>query len=68
MFHCPQCHSIIYSRRSRRCGFCEATLPKSLHFTEEQRAKIEKEMIESEKNHREMMHHLDQMTNHERSI
>jgi uncharacterized Zn finger protein (UPF0148 family) len=68
MVHCPHCHAIIYSRRSGRCGVCEAELPKSLHFTEEQRAKIEEEMRESEKNHRAMMSHLDQVTDHERSI
>jgi uncharacterized Zn finger protein (UPF0148 family) len=66
MFHCPHCHSIIYSRRSGRCGVCEAELPENLHLTEEQRAKIEEQMMESENNHREMLSHLDRVTEHER--
>jgi coenzyme F420-reducing hydrogenase beta subunit len=58
MFHCPQCRSIIYSPRSKRCGVCEAELPEHLHLDDEQRQKIETQMKESEHKHRETLAHI----------
>ena len=43
---CPQCGSIIYSRRNVLCGVCGDRLPPELLFTPEQRAVVEKELEE----------------------
>ena len=53
--NCPKCDSIIYSRRSGRCGVCGDLLPKDLLFTDEQRLKIETQIQEDEERHNESM-------------
>jgi len=35
-FRCPNCHSLIYSRRPKICGQCGALLPSELLLTDEQ--------------------------------
>ena len=35
-FKCPECHSLIYSRRAKICGQCGASLPAELLLTDEQ--------------------------------
>ena len=30
---CPSCNSVVYTRRHRRCGVCEAELPESVLFS-----------------------------------
>src|SRR5262249_54042175 len=35
-FRCPQCQALIYSRKSKLCGQCGATLPRELVLTDEQ--------------------------------
>src|SRR3954467_5212130 len=37
---CPECHSIIYSRRHRLCGVCNQPLPESLLFTPRESQRI----------------------------
>jgi len=38
---CPQCGSIIYSRRNVLCGVCGKRLPEELLFTPAERAAVE---------------------------
>jgi len=64
--NCPSCHAVISSRRSGKCGVCGEALPPSLLFTPEQRAKLEKEMAQLEKNHRAALQHMDRTCEHER--
>ena len=35
-FRCPNCHSLIYSRKPKTCGQCGALLPSELLLTDEQ--------------------------------
>jgi hypothetical protein len=42
--HCPECHSIVYSRRALLCGVCGKRLPDSFRFHGEQAEKIEGEL------------------------
>jgi len=63
--NCPECDSIIYSRRSGRCGVCGAALPQDCLFTDEQRAKIEAPMKEDEMRHKEALSKIAQIPNGE---
>ncbi len=47
-FRCPQCDSIIYSRRSRLCGVCSQPLPESYLFNPHEAERLGK-MLETEK-------------------
>jgi hypothetical protein len=41
---CPNCGSIIYSRRNVLCGVCGKRLPEELLFTVEEREKVDHEL------------------------
>ena len=43
-YRCPKCHRLIYDRRSKKCGWCDAELPEELLFTKEESDKVNKEM------------------------
>lgn len=45
---CPNCGSIIYSRRNKLCGVCETLLPEELLFSPEEKKQWDK-VIEVEK-------------------
>jgi len=52
---CPECDSIIYSRKSKLCGVCSATLPEEFHLTRQEEARL-KQMLEAERNrHRQWL-------------
>jgi len=42
-FKCPNCHSVIYSRKRNTCGQCGEDLPAHLLFTPEQVRNLEKQ-------------------------
>ena len=48
---CPQCDSIVYSRRHKLCGVCSQPLPDSFSFSAEEGRRLEK-ILESEKRRR----------------
>jgi len=41
---CPECGSIVYSRRALLCGVCGKRLPEEFHFHGEQAQKVEHEL------------------------
>ena len=45
---CPNCGSIIYSRRNKLCGVCGKPLPEDLLFSPEERRKWD-QVIEDDK-------------------
>ncbi len=45
---CPQCQSIVYSRRHRLCGVCSEPLPEEFLFSTTEARRIE-ELIESDR-------------------
>ena len=45
-YHCPSCRRIIYSRRLRHCGFCNAEIPEELRFSSEEIAELDKKDAE----------------------
>ncbi|MDB6079871.1 MAG: hypothetical protein JWO82_3618 [Akkermansiaceae bacterium] len=42
--HCPDCGSIVYSRRSPKCGVCGKPLPESFRFSPEEAARYEEQL------------------------
>lgn len=42
--HCPECGSIVYSRRSAKCGVCAKPLPESFRFPPEEAARHEEQL------------------------
>ena len=49
---CPNCDSLIYSRRHKLCGVCAEPLPASILFSEEQAERIESLLDEERQRHR----------------
>ena len=43
---CPNCGSVIYSRRNPLCGACGEKLPEGVLFSPKQRQLVEKEMAD----------------------
>lgn len=43
-YKCPDCGSVIYSRKHVLCGVCGKRLPDSLLFTPEDRAMVDQQM------------------------
>ncbi len=44
---CPTCNALLYSRRARLCGHCNAVLPEELHLSDEEaRARDEAHALE----------------------
>lgn len=50
---CPSCQRILYNRRLKRCGFCNATIPERMRFSPEKIASLEREMAELESSRRQ---------------
>ena len=50
---CPNCGSIIYSRRNVLCGVCGQRLPDELLFNSDQREIVERELKEAKRRARE---------------
>ena len=50
---CPECGSVIYSRRNILCGVCGERLPEELLFTNEEREAVERELEELKQRERE---------------
>ena len=48
-FRCPNCHSLIYSRKNKICGVCERPLPEELILNGDQIALLKKQMEHEEK-------------------
>lgn len=53
--HCPECHSIIYSRRHRLCGVCGLPLPVELLFSPSESARVERLLRGEQTRHRKWM-------------
>jgi len=51
--HCPSCSRVLYNRRLARCGFCGATIPEELRFTQEEIAALDRKMAELEESRRQ---------------
>jgi hypothetical protein len=49
---CPECHSVIYSRRHRLCGVCSHPLPEHLLFTANESIRIEQLLRDERQRHR----------------
>ena len=45
---CPECHSIVYSRRHRLCGVCNHPLPENLLFSVNEARRIQ-QIIDTER-------------------
>src|SRR5262249_45203625 len=46
---CPNCGSVIYSRRNALCGVCGQRLPAELLFTPEERQRVERDLSEAKR-------------------
>jgi len=42
--HCPSCKRVLYNRRLKRCGFCNAAIPAELQFTPDEIAALDRQM------------------------
>jgi len=60
---CPQCRSIVYSRRHRLCGVCGEELPEQLLFSVVEAARVERLLAYERSQHRKW---LEQRTSNER--
>jgi hypothetical protein len=52
---CPECDSIVYSRRHRLCGVCNQPLPEHLLFSVREAARIEQLLQTERLRHRQWM-------------
>ena len=52
---CPECDSIIYSRRHRLCGVCGQALPDNLLFTVIEARRVETILSAERERHRKWM-------------
>lgn len=43
-YYCPTCQRLLYNRRLKRCGFCDAAIPENLRFTPEEIAAQDKKV------------------------
>lgn len=50
---CPNCSSMIYSRKNVLCEVCGERLPPELLFTAEERAAVERDMADAKRRSRE---------------
>ena len=55
---CPECHSIVYSRRHPLCGVCGAELPPQLLFSDMESARVAALLKAERERHREWMSKL----------
>ena len=65
-FRCPNCHSLIYSRKNKICGVCEKPLPKELLMSDAEIAFWKKEMDQEEKREKEFNQQMNAAGSHER--
>ncbi len=56
---CPECHSIVYSRRHRLCGVCNQPLPEHLLFTAMEAQRVEQLLQVERSRHRLWMEQRD---------
>ena len=52
---CPECDSVVYSRRHRLCGVCNQPLPEHLLFNVMEAARIEQLLQTERLRHRQWM-------------
>jgi hypothetical protein len=50
---CPECKRVLYNRRLKRCGFCNAIIPQDLQFTPAESAVLDRKMAELEESRRQ---------------
>ena len=53
--HCPECDSIIYSRRHKLCGVCGQALPANLLFTVMEAQRVEALVSTERQRHKKWM-------------
>ena len=58
-YRCPYCNAPIYNRKNKICGVCEKPLPKELLLSDEQIARLEKQMNREEKRAEEFGRQMD---------
>lgn len=53
--YCPSCHRILYNRRLKNCGFCQAEIPDELRFSDEEIRRLDAiaEQLKEEREKRE---------------
>ena len=56
---CPECHSIVYSRRNPLCGVCGSELPPEALFSAVEAARVETLMKLEGRRHREWLEEKD---------
>ena len=49
---CPQCNSLVYTRRHRQCGVCEQVLPLSFLFSNHETQKVDRLLKIERQRHR----------------
>ena len=64
-FRCPYCNALIYSRKNKICGVCEAPLPEELILSDNQIATLKKEMESEEKQMEEFKQQIDDVGPHD---
>jgi ribosomal protein L32 len=52
---CPECHSIVYSRRHRLCGVCSNPLPDALLFNPWEAKRVEALLSSERQRHRKWL-------------
>jgi hypothetical protein len=58
--HCPECDSIIYSRRHRLCGRCGQELPKERLFSRSEAARVEAVFSQDRQRHRQWLQRVSE--------
>jgi hypothetical protein len=52
-YQCPSCHGVLYDRRRKTCGFCEAELPAELLSTPAELEQLRREEVEADERYRQ---------------
>jgi hypothetical protein len=52
---CPECDSIVYSRRHKLCGVCSQPLPEELLFSSFEAHRVEALLIDERRRHRQWL-------------
>ena len=52
-YHCPSCHGVLYDRRRKTCGFCEAELPAEPLFTPAELERLRHDEAEADERYRQ---------------
>jgi len=56
---CPNCNSVVYSRRHKLCGVCAEPLPATCLFSEEQAQSVQSLLAEERARHRHWIHRFE---------